>query len=348
MGQWDSIKSRSVNSGLRRGLLDDGRLSHSEVVDLIRATLDDGIVTDDELADLTTVADKSRSIPVRSRSMLQGFVSRVHSTVGGRGPFSLSSPQQMFAADMVCDFLRRSGRSAFPNLDRDDVGIGLLMRIANPGVIRQGDSSLCGPTALVFNVASDQPVQYARYAIDLYEKGKATIGRLSVEPRKVVRSYSPPIGSIHPTDWLTTASLRDSENGFFPYGSVEKEFAGMTLPGDLADWFRKAGYSDVREETNLKFTKGAGAIDDANRLYGDHYHVCLFINSQMLKAKEQTESSHVPDHWVVLRSPITRSGGKVRLTVFTWGQGDYQIPKGDDLSEGDFLNNFYGHVAAKA
>src|SRR5262249_32888359 len=98
MGQWDSLASRSVTAGLRRGLLDDGRLSHPEAVDLIRDTLDDGIVTSDELADLSTVAWKSRSLPVRSRSMLLDFVNRVKTTVGGRGPYSLTSPRQRFAA----------------------------------------------------------------------------------------------------------------------------------------------------------------------------------------------------------------------------------------------------------
>ena len=62
-------------------------------------------------------------------------------------------------------------------------------------------------------------------------------------------------------DWLTTASLRDSENWFLDYDSVNKETAGMTLPGELADWFRRAGYTEVREDANLKFTKKAGDIE---------------------------------------------------------------------------------------
>ena len=54
------------------------------------------------------------------------------------------------------------------------------------------------------------------------------------------------------------------------------------------------------------------------------------------------------EHWVVLRSLIDRSNGKVALTVFTWGEGEYQIPHGSkDLSVGDFLDNFYGYVAGK-
>jgi hypothetical protein len=171
---------------------------------------------------------------------------------------------------------------------------------------------------------------------------------MSVEPRADCRNYSPPIGSIRPVDWLTAGSLRDSENGFFDYDDAEKEFAGITLPGDLSDWFRRAGYSEVLEETNMTVTKTSGDIDEANRLFGDNYRVCLFINAHMLSAKEQTMASPLPNHWVVLRSPITRQTGKVRCTVFTWGRGDFQVPQGADLTEPDFLKSYYGYVAAKA
>jgi hypothetical protein len=32
------------------------------------------------------------------------------------------------------------------------------------------------------------------------------------------------------------------------YDSIEDEFAGITMPGELARWFRLAGYSDVRRK----------------------------------------------------------------------------------------------------
>jgi hypothetical protein len=347
-GQWDNLKSGSVTRALRKGLKGDLTLDHPEVVDIIRSTLSNGIVSASELADLSTVAATSRSILPRSKAMLEMFVVQVKSTVAGKGPYSLPTPKHVFAADMICDFLQRSGRTYFPKLDRDEIGVGLLMRIANPGTLRQGQASLCGPTALLFNLVSDQPGQYARFAIDLYEKGRAKIGRLLIEPGGDIRTYRPPPGSIHPVDWMTMASIRDSENYFFDYDSIEAEFAGITLPGELAHWFRLAGYSDVREETNVYFNKGTGTLDDATRLFSNGYRVCMFINAKMLDAKEQTESSTIPDHWVVLRSPIARSGGKVTLKVFTWGNGDYQIPQAGDLSQDDFLGNFYGYVAGKA
>jgi hypothetical protein len=347
MGQWDNLKSGSVMKGIRKGLADDLKLSHSEVVDIIRATLSDGIVNGSELDDLMYVSNTSRTISPRSKALMQAFATQVRSTVSGKGPFSLPTEKHKFAADMVCNFLQRTGRTSFPMLDRDEIGVGLLMRIANPGIIRQGSSSLCGPSSLLYNLATDKPGIYAKYAIDLYELGKASIGRLRIEPGSDVRGYKPPAGAMHPVDWMTTASLRDSENWFFDYDSVDGEFSGITMPGELADWFRRAGYSDVRNETNVYFNKGTGNLDDASKLFADGYRVCLFINAHILEADEQTKSSTTPDHWVVLRSEIDHTGGKVTLKVFTWGKGDYQVPQGGDLSLSNFLGNFYGYVAAK-
>jgi hypothetical protein len=59
-------------------------------------------------------------------------------------------------------------------------------------------------------------------------------------------------------------------------------------------------------------------------------------------------------HWVVLREKIQVANGYVKAKVFSWGNGDYEIPHPNKagaikpLATKDFLMNFYGYVAAKA
>lgn len=347
---WENIKSGSVDKALRAALNDDLRIDHGEVVEIIRATLSNGVVSTAELADLKLIADNSKSLLPRSKALLNDFKFYVEFTTEGRGPFRFPAEKHRFAADMVCNFMKRSGRTYFPKLSRDTVGLGLLMRIANPGLLRQGSASLCGPAALLHNIATDRPGEYAQYAIRLYEEGKATLGsRLHVKPGSDVRSYTP--SGISEVDWLTMASLRDSENWFFDYDSTGREFAGITVPGELVDWFRKAGYSDVQEDTNLTnlTSKGAGTVADANKLFDSGYRVCLFISANMMEeADQRTRGSIFTRHWIVQRSRIDLSNGKTKVTVFSWGQGDYQIPSGkQELTEDEFLGNFYGYVAAK-
>jgi hypothetical protein len=345
--KWDGLTTASVKKSLNAGLDDDMALSHSEVVNIIRATLSDGIITQNEVNDLATILAVARSLQARSKQMLKTLIDTIRKTAAGKGPYQISSDRQSYAAGLICDFLERPGSSRFPALDRYEVGVGLLMRIANPGLIKQDQASLCGPAALLFSEAADNPAAYAKFAIDLYEKGKAKLNRLEIAPDEDVRNYRPP-ATMHHVDWLTMASIRDSENWFLDYDNADKEFAGITLPGELADWFRRAGYSKVEQDANLVASMGVTEIDDANRLYDDGYRICLFIGANILTEKDQSKSSTTAEHWAVQRSRIDRSNGMVKLKVFTWGDGEYQIPHGTKtLPVGNFLGNFYGYVAGK-
>ncbi len=346
-GRWDDIKSRSILDGLRKALDDDHNLSHADAVDLIRGALSDGIITSDELDDLSTVATTSKTISPRSQKMLTMFVAEVRSKIAAKGPYSLATYKQQLAADRTCDFLKGSGAKSFPHLDRDEVGVGILMRIANPGILDQGQAGVCGAAAMLFNVANDNPGRYAAFAIDLYERGKAHIDGFDIAPGNDVRNYTIPAAALmSQVDWMTMASLRDSENWIYHFSSFDDKDGGTTADEE-EKWFKRAGYSDVRNETNGVFSKDADNADEATRLFNDGYSVVLFIHANMLQADKQTNTSHGPNHVVVLQSPIDRSGGYVKFKVFTWGQRDYQVPQGAALSEADFLENYYGYVAGK-
>src|SRR5207247_1175867 len=160
-------------------------------------------------------------------------------------------------------------------------------------------------------------------------------------------------------DWLTCASLRDSENWFLDFDDTGKisDLAGVTLPNEMAQWFRKAGYRDVIEDTNVsEFNKGIDTVNEANALLDKGYRVCLFISANMIDYDDQTDKgSGFTKHWVVLREKIQVANGNVKAKIFTWGKGNYQIPHPSSktgavkpLAVGDFLMNFYGYVAAKA
>jgi len=357
-GQWDAIATPSVNTALRKGLVDDSKLDYAEVVDIIRATVADGMVTAFELDDLLTIVNTSKTLSATSKKLITIFVGEEKKPWFGVGPYNLQSDQKKLAAEMICDFLKNTRTTFFPKLDPHRVGIGLLRRIANPSLIDQDKASLCGPSALMFSYASDKPGHYARFAIDLYQKGQANLGRLLIKPGKDVRTYTPPFSLDH-VDWLTCASLRDSENWFLDFDDTGKisDVAGITVPSEMEQWFRKAGYQDVRENTNIsRFNKDIGTVNEANSLLDNGYRVCLFISANMTEYDDQSDKGSVLTmHWVVLREKIQVMNGNVKAKVFSWGKGNYEIPhphpKTGNLKPllvGDFLQNFYGYVAAKA
>ena len=124
----------------------------------------------------------------------------------------------------------------------------------------------------------------------------------------------------------------------------------------MEQWFRKAGYRDVRENANIsQFNKGIGTADEANRLLDAGYRVCLLISANMIKYDDQSDKGWgTSKHWVVLRDKIQVMNGNVTTKVYSYGDGDYAIPHPNRAGEikplpvGDFLQNFYGYVAAKA
>jgi hypothetical protein len=344
--KWDGIKSPKILDALRVALSDDKMFSHREVVDVIRAALDDGYLTPSELNDLRIVADNSETMLARPRAMLRYLIEQTPKVYGAAGLFSLTTNRQQFAAETICSFLKRIGNGYFPHLDRDRVGIDLLLRVGNPEIINQDTAGLCGPVAFIYGLASDSPATYARYAVDLYEKGKATIGEIVIEPSKGCRTYSPP-NSMSPANWLTAASLRDSENWWFDVDDVKVGYSASATIGDIEKWFIRSGYTDVKYESAPVYGLDPSDIDDLNRYYSDGRRVVLRSNSTMLYGAKQSDITYHGNHLVVLHSSIARTPQGVRLTIFTWGQGNFVIPQGTPLSEHDFLNNLYGYVAGK-
>jgi len=346
MGKWDGVKSPKILAAVRG----DKQLSHSDVVDLVHAVLDDARLTSDELSDFWIVAKNSDGIPARSIALLWYLVKQTQKAAAADGIFNLTTAGERVAADRICDFLKRTGSSFFPNLDRDKVGIDLLMRVGNPGIMYQDHAGLCGAFAFMYSLASDTPLTYVDFAIDLYEKGAASIGNLDVSPSRSCRNASPP-SSMSPADWLTAASLRDSTNWWFDVDHDEKSFwndlaAGATV-GDIEDWFEQSGYIDVKSKDNTLFSLGSSDIDDLNRYYNEGRRIVLSINSAMLSAAKQSENTYRHNHLVGLTSAIARTPQGVQLTLFTWGQGKYMIPQGGPLSETDFLDKLYGYVAGR-
>lgn len=159
------------------------------------------------------------------------------------------------AIQLVNQFLARTGTGHFKNISRKNLGNNLIARINSPGKIDQGSSSLCAPAALLYSVAKTNPEQYSTFAIELFEKGRSSIQKLVIEPSSDLKLYSLSGSAVDPADWITLASIRDSNNWFFDYQSENDQAAGITLPGALEKWFKKAGYTKITNETNVFFNK---------------------------------------------------------------------------------------------
>jgi hypothetical protein len=246
------------------------------------------------------------------------------------------------ARELVDDFARRIGPGAFSSLARGDIADGLRARIDNPSVIQQGPTQFCGPGSFIFSVASDDPVRYVRFAIDLYEQGQATLGNMHVQPDNDVLHSAPPSGQIAPVDWMVLGSVRDSENWFFDIKTGESIVRNGTNPHEIADWFREAGYTQVVDEANTVFSKDFNNADQASRLLQQGYKVVLYLRMGAFTPGEGGT------HFVALTSPINVLNNLVDFDIFTWGEGHFHLPEaGQTLPLQRFLDNYLGFIAAK-
>lgn len=167
--------------------------------------------------------------------------------------------------------------------------------------------------------------------------------------------------------------MRDSENILLDYDESSDEAAGITLPGTVAGWFEKAGYTDIENKTNLTVDKDLYNLIEANdhRLKGKK--VCLFICADGIRYIEDGDNT-IPDHWVVLTSDVQIEGSSdlselfakgedfvnddetqlaksIAFTVYSWGEGELNInnPEKDFMHTVEsWLEYYKGFISVKA
>lgn len=249
----------------------------------------------------------------------------------------------MSVQKMLADFEAKKGNGEFPKIKRADVAKGIRARLANPELIDQGGSSLCGPAALMFAVLRKSPTLYVRYVTTLYDTGSAALGDspgIWVNPGSDCRNCEPG-GELPAVDWVALASLRDSENDFTDYQDPSDQAAGITPPVTLGLWLKKCGFEDRRNETNSFATKDKENLELASGLHHRQHTVCLFCKGDTLKSIKGGWSS-IPSHWVVMTRPAKFNKDHVSLQVFSWGE-----LKDLNMLASTFFSTYFGFVSGK-
>lgn len=124
----------------------------------------------------------------------------------------------------------------------------------------------------------------------------------------------------------------------------------MTLPFELASWFRKMGFRTVINETRVVRESTESNLRRASELHESDHWVCLLVHEYILgtTAQSRQQSSMFPSHWIVLRDKVRLDQEHVSMTVFSWGEGTRQVPfDADEMPIREFLDHYYGFIAAK-
>ncbi|WP_245945871.1 hypothetical protein [Helicobacter didelphidarum] len=203
----------------------------------------------------------------------------------------------------------------------------------------QGPTSLCGPATFFYCLLLDRPDLYVKCVIDLWERGEANIKNLHIKPsedcknpysliQKTLKDWADYINGV---DWITLASLRDSENSIFDYDEADDKIAGITFEGELKSWFIKVGaellFSNITYGLHINKNKLLQLVE-----YKQKYpqsHIISLINSGVLYNGDTTQIKG-KNHWIVWNtSPQdsskdidsnTSDTASITQQVVSWGE----------------------------
>lgn len=250
-------------------------------------------------------------------------------------------------------FAARTGPQAFLRIERQRVAEGLTARVNHPNRVNQRGALLCGPAKMVRLAAEQRPIEYVLFVIDLFEKGKGTLGEWVIEPGEMLKNYRPPLGrdpdGIQLADWIPMASIRDSENWLWPHADIKSN--GGTYAYEMVRWLRQSGYTFVRDASSPS-TESETHLRVADLLQRTGHKVLLLIDANVLEPPANRPAKKQMDHVVVLTTPISFIGsgatGRLDFNVYTWGREMQMIPRGSlYMRTDDFLRHYYGFIAAR-
>ncbi|ATA23343.1 hypothetical protein [Brenneria goodwinii] len=217
----------------------------------------------------------------------------------------------------------------------------------------QQETMLCGPAAFFYCLLIDRPDLYEAIVRGLWRNGKIKVGDLNIEPSFKTRRpgnlfYSHGKQKISSIDWISLASLRDSENRLMTYDSPDDKVSAITMWGRIEDWFTKMGSRKLFSNISLTHSKLRDVVM-LNNYVGQGRHITSLISAGMLQLGAD---SPFKDHWIVWEGPVRLAKDNtpvtlesdlneiVKLNLFSWGEVKDWLEMNLTLS--DFLKNTFG------
>ena len=219
------------------------------------------------------------------------------------------------AKAVVDTFAAKTDAGAWSSLQRDVVAGRLAQLATDPSVpagqqvdpslgprsVQQAGMNLCGPAAFFQMALGRDPVAVMRFAADLFDKGSASIGSLTVSPGQDLlgADYAAMAQQGSPSsqaEWMLLGALRNSTAAFWQpdwTGNPQQELAGMTRPEELAGWMRQSGlWSKVTDGGKWASNPGIPAATSLSQ--GEGLDIALLIQVNLLVGSKLEPSGPPP------------------------------------------------------
>lgn len=185
----------------------------------------------------------------------------------------------MSAKEMVQEFRDGLGDGVWPTVSREKVADDMDERVADPSLIDQGPTPLCGPSSVIHALAKKSPRRYVKMITQLFEQGTCETKYGQVRTTSSLRGSKVPSYAngvlMSPADWIPAAAMRNAANHFYRVESdkkLERDVAGITAVWAIQTWLRNLlGYEGigVHKSTILgKWGFNFGAVGNVLGLFG--------------------------------------------------------------------------------
>lgn len=239
------------------------------------------------------------------------------------------------------DFRQSTQPSVWTHINKNQLLADLEIRLEHPDRVYQSYTPLCGPAAIVYELARKHPDRYVQICRDLFEKGQFTVSGQTAHASNNLCNSRIRTG-MSPADWMPMVTMREDENALFAElddGSGDLAM-GITTPWEMNGWTRMLlGYGDVEFESTFLFGE-VDALEKAHDAVASGGVGFLLVNGKLIAEGEA--SAPFPDHWVTYVRGLNTGGDRVRFQCHTWGE-----IRSVDVSEEAFDDGMWGAVIGR-
>jgi len=272
----------------------------------------------------------------------------------------------------IANFLETGGASVFSNIDKNAFAFQLALRVRSPRIINQGQTTLCGPVAMVYDIAKRDPERYVRFAIALLTTGTGQLGVAQITASTTIRNGYQRF--LPEADYVVLASIRDSDAVILSLEPLRNVLT-LTKPGALCEFMRQAGFTDVQDHSFLElstplrilnavtkfglhgsghnsFDQGANNLQAAQTdlnvrgrfvvMNADAAVAGAFLNGWSDRLGVRPDPLPAAEtHWTAVRK-LRITGNTVRMKIVTWG-GSYE----GSIAKDALLSRYAGFISAQ-
>ncbi len=248
----------------------------------------------------------------------------------------------------------RSGRNIWAHMSRATIVKELRDRLRDPLIMCQNPTGLCGPFAIMVELARRRPHRYVLAAKELLEHGRLTCpnGRV-IYAEEELRQEPVAAGPIGQVDWLIAASMRDDANIWEDVDDDANGIESMTFWDEQRSWIRDVldlpnggwetcfswGEIDCMRKAQNAVNAGGVAcfLIDVNLLINGHSdreenmwwrksaHIARKKPSGYGNKVHSKDDDIPPDHWVIYLGGFNLGSDPddddpIEIKLWSWGQ----------------------------